>query len=519
MVEGRTLWELVERRAAASPDAVMILDERGRQLTFVEYHAESQRVAAGLHAMGIGQGDRVSWELPTWLESLVLVAALSRLGVVQNPLLAIYRAREVQFITGQIGSRLLVVPTQWRGFDYAAMARQVAGSVDHRLETLPIDPARRSLPSAEVSTLPGLETVLDGARPPVRWLFYTSGTTADPKGVQHTDETVMASALGMNLALELRAGDRGALVFPFTHIGGITWLFSSLIAGCRLVAVEAFDPPTTIPFLREHRVTLAGAGTPFHLAYLAAQRALPGGARLFADVRAFPGGGSPKPPQLHYDLKAEAGGVGIVSGYGLTECPILAMNKVSDPDDKLAGTEGAATPGVEIKVVTLDGKPAGPGEEGEIRVKGPQLFRGYADPALDAGAFDEDGFFRTGDLGRLDVDGFITITGRLKDIIIRKGENISAKEIEDLLYAHPKVKDVAVIGLPDPALGERCCAVVAPTDPSDPLGFPEMVDYLKGLDLMVQKIPEQLELVEDVPRNPTGKILKHILREQYSEVK
>src|SRR5205823_9942623 len=192
---------------------------------------------------------------------------------------------------------------------------------------------------------------------------------------------------------------------------------------------------------------------------------------------------------------------GIVSGYGLTEAPILTMASVEDPDDKLADTEGRPSPGVELKVSTLDGKVAGPGEEGEIRAKGPQVCRGYLDSSLDAEAFDEEGYFRTGDLGLQDPEGFVVITGRLKDVIIRKGENISAKEVEDLLYTHPKVADVAVIGLPDPKLGERCCAVVAPREAGEPLVFLEMVEFLKEQGLMLQKIPEQLEIVEAVPRN------------------
>ena len=296
---------------------------------------------------------------------------------------------------------------------------------------------------------------------------------------------------------------------------GIVWLFSGFIVGMGHLVVEAFDPATTIPFMQREDATLAGAGTPFHLAYLAAQRKDPS-TPLFPDVRAFPGGGAPKPPQLHYDLKAEIGGVGIVSGYGLTECPILAMARPTDPDDRLANTEGPPTQGVRVRVVTLDGKPAGPGEEGEIRVVGPQLFRGYLDASLDADAFDDERWFRTGDLGNVDADGYVTITGRLKDVIIRKGENISAKEIEDVLYTHPKVGDVAVIGLPDPKQGERACAVIAPKDPADPLTFQEMSTFLRDQGLMVQKIPEQLEIVESVPRNPSGKILKHKLRERYS---
>jgi non-ribosomal peptide synthetase component E (peptide arylation enzyme) len=277
--------------------------------------------------------------------------------------------------------------------------------------------------------------------------------------------------------------------------------------------VAAFDPGQTIPLLARQGVTQAGAGTAFHQAYLAAQRAAPG-RPLFPRIRAFPGGGAPKPPGLFYDLKRELGGA-ILSGYGLTECPVVAMNRVGDRDEKLAGTEGRPNPPeAEIRVVRSDGAPAAAGEEGELRLRAPQLFRGYLDASLDAEAFDAAGFFRTGDLGRVDSEGYLTITGRLKDVIIRKGENISAREIEDLLYTHPKVADAAVIGLPDPALGERCCAVVACR--SEPLGFQEMVEFLAAHQLARQKIPEQLEIVDSVPRNAAGKLEKRALRERFS---
>jgi acyl-CoA synthetase (AMP-forming)/AMP-acid ligase II len=170
---------------------------------------------------------------------------------------------------------------------------------------------------------------------------------------------------------------------------------------------------------------------------------------------------------------------------------------------------------VELIVVSLDGRRCGPGEEGEIRLKGPQVIRGYLDPSLDADAFDEEGYFRSGDLGIVDADGFVSITGRLKDVIIRHGENISAKEVEDLLYTHPAVADVAVIGLPDPRTGERACAVVAAKEGAA-FGFDDMVAYLKEQGLRAQSIPEQLEMVDTVPRNPAGKILKHNLREQFA---
>ena len=199
----------------------------------------------------------------------------------------------------------------------------------------------------------------------------------------------------------------------------------------------------------------------------------------------------------------------------MTECPIISMNSVDDADEKLARTEGRATRGGQIKVVKLAGGPAGACEEGELRVKGPQLCCGYLDASLNEDAFDGDGYFKSGDLGYLDEDGYVVITGRSKDIIIRKGENISAKEVEDLLYQHPKVTDTAVIGLPDPASGERCCAVVACIPSEEPLGFAEMTAFLKESGLMIQKIPEQLEIVSEIPRNPTGKILKEALRKKF----
>jgi acyl-CoA synthetase (AMP-forming)/AMP-acid ligase II len=511
LIEAQGLWQLVLARARATPDGLFAVDASDRRLDFAGYRDAALRVAAGLSARGIGSGTPVSWMLPTSLEALVLCAALARLDAVQNPVLPIYREREVRFVTRQTGARLLCVPGSFRGFDYPAMAREVAAS-QPGLDVLVVDPG---LPEGDPARLPPARAPESAERAPVRWHFYTSGTTADPKGARHTDATLLASFRGMAERLELGPEDRHGFVFPVTHVGGVGWLLAGLLAGIAHVVVPVFEPKTTIPLLARHGVTLAGAGTAFHQAYLAAQRAA-GAQRLFPRLRALPGGGAPKPPALHAECKALLGGVGIVSGYGLTECPIIAMNGVRDSDAKLAHTEGRRNPAdAEIRVVRADGSAAAAGEEGELRIRGPQLCRGYVDAALDAQAFDADGFFRTGDLGRLDAEGFVTITGRTKDVIIRKGENISAREIEDLLFEHPKVADVAVIGLPDPESGERCCAVVACREPGDPLRFDEMASFLRGRGLMLQKIPEQLELVDAVPRNAAGKILKQELRQRF----
>jgi acyl-CoA synthetase (AMP-forming)/AMP-acid ligase II len=506
-----SLWGLIEARAEATPDALVAHEDTGRDLTVAGYRDACLRAAAGLHAdHGVTTGTGVSWELPTWNESLVLVGALARLGARQNPLIPIYRHREVGFITGQSEASLLVVPTVYRGFDFEAMAHEIAAGRTG-LSVLVVD---RDLPDGDPAALPAAPATVPTDRAPVRWLFYTSGTTADPKGAPHTDLTVMASALAMAECLDIRADDVSALVFPFTHIGGIGWLIASLLTGCTLLTTETFHPTETPVFLAANGVTLAGSGTPFHLAYLTAQRAAADGP-IFPYIRSYPGGGAPKPPQLHYDLKREIGGVGIVSGYGLTEAPIVVMASTTDPDPKLADTEGRPTPGVELIVVALDGTRAGPGAEGEIRLKGPQVIDGYLDSSLDVEAFDPEGYFRTGDLGVVDADGYVTITGRLKDVIIRHGENISAKEVEDLLYAHPAVADVAVIGLPDPKTGERACAVVALAE-GQSFDFATMGVFLRNQGLRVNAVPEQLELVDAVPRNPAGKILKHALRERFA---
>ncbi len=545
MLEAGTLWELVEARSALSPDDLMVVDEHGNRLSFGGYREAATAAAAGLAAMGVGEGSVVSWMLPTWLESFVLVGALGRLGALQNPIIPIYRSREVAFIARQASVDLIVVPSTWRGYDYGQMAREVAAGIEGGPEVLVVD---RDLPTGDPASLPPFSpppgpsaprspnpgpsaprSPTPGPRLPAalvaregtpglegaRWLFYTSGTTAEPKGALHSDHTIMSVAKGMADCLGFGPDDRNALVFPFTHIAGPIWLFTSLLTGGSNIIMERFDPDGAPRVLAREGVTMAGSGTAFHQAYLAAQAASPAG-RIFEHLRACPGGGAPKPPRLHYQVKEELGGLGVLSGWGLTEAPILTMGRHDDPDEKLASTEGRPMPGVELRVVLNDGSTAKPGEEGELRAKAPQLMLGYLDHSLDADAFDGDGFFRTGDLGVLDEDGYVVVTGRLKDVIIRNGENISAKEVEDLLFDHPSIADVAVVGMPDARTGERACAVVVMAGGAAPLGLEEIRDYLSSKGLRLQAIPEQVEHLDALPRNPAGKVLKHELRSRYS---
>lgn len=491
-----TLWRLLEQRAAASPDRPMLLDERDRRITFGECRARAERIAAGLFALGIGEGTPVTWQLPTRIESVLLSLALARLGAVQNPILPIYREREVGAVLRETGARWLCVPGVFRGFDHAALARALREAAGGRFEILEVDgvlpegdPARLPAPPADSSA--------------VRWIYSTSGTSAEPKCARHTDATLIAGGTGLAVALDARPDDVGSIAFPYTHIGGPDYLVMQLLRGMSAVLLESFVPEQAIAVFRRHGVTLSGGSTAFYQAFLTEQRKQPG-TPVLPSLRSLAGGGAPKPPELFWQVRRELG-VPILHGYGMTECPMIASGSPSDSDEQLANSDGRPVVGCELRVV-----------DGEIRVRGPMLCLGYTDPELTAGCFDADGFFATGDLGHVRPDGHVVLTGRKKELIIRKGENIGPREIEDLLQTHPSVSAVAVIGLPDPERGERVCAVVETRPGAKPLDFASMQAHCREAGLMTQKIPEQLEVVDALPRNATLKILKHVLRERFS---
>jgi cyclohexanecarboxylate-CoA ligase len=304
------------------------------------------------------------------------------------------------------------------------------------------------------------------------------------------------------------------MAMPYAHIAGPDLLGALLLHGYSAVVSETFVPAEAVEICRRRGVTIAGGSTAFYTAFVNEQRRRPGEV-LIPTLRLLMGGGAPKPPEVFYEVKRELG-VPVIHGYGMTEVPMIAFCSIHDTDEQLANTDGKPVRGAEIRVVDIDGRVVPDGVEGALCVRGPMLFKGYTDPELDIPAFDADGYFRTGDLGMLRVDGHVVVTGRDKDIIIRKGENVSAKEVEDLIYRHPKVADVAVIGLPDRDRGERVCAVIETLPGQVALTLLELQDYCRSAGLMMQKIPEQLEVVEELPRNATLKILKYQLRQRFA---
>jgi acyl-CoA synthetase (AMP-forming)/AMP-acid ligase II len=297
------------------------------------------------------------------------------------------------------------------------------------------------------------------------------------------------------------ADDIALVAFPFTHVGGIIiGVFTPLLTGSAAVLMEAWTPQQSTVLIRKHGITLANGAAAIHTALVEEAKQDPA---AYATVRDFPSGGSTKPPQLHDQLKQFIpSSIGTTSGYGMTEAPIVSQTDIDAPDSSKALAEGTPTRGVTMKIL----------DSGEIVVKGPQVMRGYVDSSLDQDAFTVDGFLRTGDMGRFDEHGAILITGRIKDIIIRKGENVSAKEVEDVLYTHPKVADVAVLGIPDQDRGEMVVAFVVPKDAGDPPTIPDVREHCKSVGLMTQKIPERIEVIDAMPRNPSGKVPKHELR-------
>ncbi|MCK7626265.1 AMP-binding protein [Streptomyces sp. RS10V-4] len=536
----RTLWELVEYRARASGSAPMFFDGGGgRSVSFGAVRDAALRAAAGFRELGIGAGTRVMWQLPTRIETVIASLALARLGAVQIPVLHLHRAREVGFVLAESAAAFALVPGVWRGFDYAAMVRGAAhGTGADEIASGPGAGGARvrvvdvggGLPEGDPAALPepadGTGAVDGAGGGDVRWIYYTSGTTAAPKGVEHTDASLIAGGAGLATALGMSADDVGSIAFPYAHIAGPDYVIAMLISGFPAVVLEAFDAEGAAAVYRRHGVTMAGGSTAFYQAFHDASRrrraAAPDAGPLIPSLRLLSGGGAPLPPELYRAAGRELG-CALVHGYGMTECPMIAMGTPYDSDEQLAHTVGRPVAGARVRIVRADGSRAATGETGEVTVAGPMVFRRYTDPALTAAAFGADGFFRTGDLGYLRADGHLVLTGRLKDIIIRKGENISAQEVEDLVRTHPAVAEAAVIGLPDRERGERVCAVVTlagrdggPGADGPALTLAGLTAHLRAAGLMTQKLPEQLEITDELPRGgPLNKVLKARLRARY----
>jgi cyclohexanecarboxylate-CoA ligase len=510
-----TIWHAFAATAARAPRKTAVV-EGARRTSFAALGAEAERLAAGLAGLGLGAGDVVAFQLPNWTETLAVLLAAARLGAVANPILPVYRRRELEFILAEAGAQALFVPGRYRNTDHRALAAEVRP----RLPALAHVVVVRDPPAP--GTL-AYDAVRDGggvAPPPpadpnaLALLIYTSGTTADPKGVRHSHATLLAEARSLGPVHGLGPDDTVLMPSPLTHISGIAHaLLVPAVFGTTAVLMDRWDAGRGLALIAAERVTYM-VGAPTFLRDLALHPDLP--ATDVSSFRLFSCGGADVDPTLVAESARRLGCV-VKRVYGSTEFPTIATTGPDDPPERRVDGEGRPIGDNRIRLVDDDGREVPAGAEGEILARGPECFLGYRNPALDAEAFTPDGWFRTGDLGTVDPAGYLRITGRKKDIIIRKGENISAREVEDLIAAHPAVAEVAVVGQPDPGAGEIACAVVRPRAGAAPPALPDLTAFLVARGLSKRKLPERLVLVDDFPRTASGKILKRALRDRLRE--
>ncbi|MFO1027767.1 MAG: cyclohexanecarboxylate-CoA ligase [Acetobacteraceae bacterium] len=507
-----TLRDHLARAMATTPEktaVVAIRSEAGTEtrLTYRDLDDRARRVAASLQALGVGPGDVVSFQLPNWWEFSVLHLACLKLGAVSNPLMIIFRERELSFMLGLAESKVLVVPHRFRGFDYPAMA----ASVRPRLPALQhVFVAGGDGPDSFDTLLRADPLPADAPLSPddVIQLLYTSGTTGEPKGVMHTSNTMLSNLVPFAERLQLGVDDVIHMPSPLAHqLGFMYGVVLPVMLGGTAVLQDIFAAPEMARQIREERATFTMGATPF-LNDLTEHVERTGEAT--PTLRVFVSAGAPIPRALVGRARA-ALGAAIISAWGMSENGAVTTTRIDDPEEKTTTTDGVALPGMTVRVVDADNKPTPVGVEGLLQARGCSNFVGYLKRPELAG-IDADGWFDTGDIARMDADGYIRIAGRAKDIIIRGGENVPVVEVENLLYRHPAIAEVAIVGFPDARLGERACAFVRVREGAT-FTFDDMIAHLQAQQMARQYMPERLEIVTDLPRTPSGKIQKFRLRE------
>lgn len=517
----RLFTDYLDAAATARPDKVAVTDFNsmtggGTTLTYGELRRIVDRIALGLVARGIEPGDVVSCQLPNWWQFIALHLACVRIGAVTNPLMPIFRQRELVFMLGLAESRLMVVPRLFRNCDYPLMLEELRAGLPHLRDVLVIG-GRGAQSFEETLVEHPWEDEMDAAavfraRKPspndLTQLLYTSGTTGEPKGVMHTANTLISNVIVYAERYALTHRDVVLMASPLAHqIGFMYGMMLAVMPQAKIVLQDIWDPEQAVRIIQDHGVTLTKASTSF-LADLADTPALE--RHDIGSLRVFISSGAPIPRVLVKRAQQRLDAA-IVSAWGMTELGAMTSTLLGDPEEKTFGTDGVALPGAEVRVVDDDGNPLPAGEPGLLQARGASGFVGYLKrPELFA--TDAEGWFGTGDLACMDGDGYIRIVGRAKDIIIRGGENVSVIEIEELLYRHPAVQDAAVVGMPDPRLGERVCAFVT-LRPGATLTFEAMTGYLEENKMACQYFPERLEVIDEMPRTPAGKIQKFRLRE------
>jgi cyclohexanecarboxylate-CoA ligase len=496
--------------ALSVPEKPVIIDGSG-VLTYVEASRTVNAIARAMHGLGIERGDVVSWQLPNWHEAFLLHHGILRAGAVSNPIVPIYRRHEVEYMLREAGSRMLVIPQTFRGFDYVGMAGELRPTLPNLAHVAVVRPTQPTeLSFGDLAREKGPPFDLDRSPDDPMLLMFTSGTTARPKGVLHTHNTMDYENRSIIEIFELSADDSVFMPSPLSHITGLLYGIQ-LPAMLQTTAVlqDRWEPREALALLARHRCTVTVAATPF----LHGLTHHPDLAQFdLSALRLFACGGADVPPALVRDARTLLDCY-VTRIYGSTEIPTLSTTGPHDPPMKAAQTDGRMIGSAAFRIVDEHGEPVADGGIGDLEAKGPETFVGYLRPEDGADAFTADGWFRTGDLGSADPEGFLSIRGRSKDIVLRGGENISVTEIEELLFEHPDVAEVAIVAMPDPVMVERACAFVVPRNGARPT-LAELGQFLDTLDVARQKYPERLELVSEIPKTQSGKIQKFLLRQE-----
>lgn len=481
---------------------------RPGEQALTQVHEQGLRFGEHLRAHGIGPGDIVAVQLPAWIEWLIAAVGIAHAGAVLLPVVSIYGAKELRFILAQSGAKLIVTPDRWRKADYGQTLAEVGDLPALATHVMIGDAAPGTVcwdaMLAPIAILPPATRSPDD----LALLVYTSGTTADPKGVKHSARTILSELDAVAWSRRDLEDEIAFCPWPPGHVAGALQLMRFLVTGTPVVMTDSWEPGEAAMLVEKYRI-VSSSFTPFHLSGLleAAER----DGRDLSSLRSCMVGAAPVPPTLI--IRCSAHGLKTFRCYGSSEHPTVTTGHPDDMMEKRLTTEGLPMRGSEIGFVDDDAHRVADGEEGELVVRGPELFLGYLDEALNDAAFLPGGWFRTGDIGRLDADGFLMITDRKKDVIIRGGENISSREVEDLLFTHPDIADASVVAAPDERMGEVVCAYVVPL-PGASVDLESVRAHFAQAGIARQKTPEQLVVVADFPRNTTGKILKHELRAQ-----
>ena len=508
-----SLADYWQQTARAMPDKIAVVDNHGASYTYSALDHAASCLANWMLAKGIESGDRIAFQLPGWCEFTVIYLACLKIGAVSVPLLPSWREAELVWVLNKCQAKMFFAPTLFKQTRPVDLTLPLQNQLPQLQQIVGVDklaPATSSLSLSQIiADNTPLTTAITTHGDELAAVLFTSGTEGLPKGVMLTHNNILASERAYCARLNLTWQDVFMMPAPLGHATGfLHGVTAPFLIGARSVLLDIFTPDVCLALLEQQRCTCMLGATPFVYDLLNVLEKQP--ADLSA-LRFFLCGGTTIPKKVARECQQR--GIKLLSVYGSTESSPHAVVNLDDPLSRFMHTDGYAAAGVEIKVVDDARKTLPPGCEGEEASRGPNVFMGYFDePELTARALDEEGWYYSGDLCRMDEAGYIKITGRKKDIIVRGGENISSREVEDILLQHPKIHDACVVAMPDERLGERSCAYVVLKAPYHSLSLEEVVAFFSRKRVAKYKYPEHIVVIEKLPRTASGKIQKFLLR-------